>query len=145
MRARVVAPVAYDLLDHTADLGVVVRGGDLADLFARAGAVLADLHYEPERVAGKETRELVLQGYEPESLLVRWLNELIVMRETEDFLWRRLEVDLSEGLLLHTRLAGESLDPGRHRPKTAMKAATYHELRVRPTPGGFEAQIIFDV
>ncbi len=140
-----VAPVAYDLLDHTADLGVVLKGEDLADLFARAGAVLADLLYEPERVAEKETRERFLQGAEPEGLLVRWLNELIVLRETEDFLWRRVEIDLGGDLLLRARLAGEIFDPGRHRPRTALKAATYHELRVRPSPGGFEAQIIFDV
>lgn len=139
------APVDYVLLDHTADLGVVVRGKDLANLFARAGAVLADVLYEPELIAETETRERLLQGDDPESLLVRWLNDLIVLRETEDFLWRRLDVDLGEDLLLRANLAGEILDPGRHRPKTALKAATYHELRVRPTPGGLEAQIIFDV
>ncbi len=145
MSAQAVAPVAYDLLDHTADLGVVVRGADLAELFARAAAVLADILYEPKHVAEKETRERVLRGAEPESLLVLWLNELIVLRETEDFLWRRIEVALGEDLVLRASLAGETLDPGRHRPKTALKAATYHELRVRPAPGGLEAQIIFDV
>jgi len=140
-----VAPVAYDLLDHTADLGVIVRGAGRSDLFARAAAVLADLLYEPERIEERESRERMLQGTDAESLLVVWLNELIVLRETEDFLWRRVEVDLGADLLLRARLAGEVFDPSRHRPRTALKAATYHELKLRETPGGFEAQVIFDV
>ena len=144
MTARVVAPVSYELLEHTADLGVVVRGATLADLFARAAAVLADILYEPGRVREGETRQRTVRHRDPEGLLVRWLNELIVLRETEDFLWRRVEVEL-DASGLKARLAGETFDPLRHEARTALKAATYHQLSVRDAGGGFEARVIFDV
>jgi SHS2 domain-containing protein len=142
--ACVVAPVAYDLVEHTADLGVVVRGSSLADLFARAAAVLADILYDPGRVQEGETRRRTVRDTDPELLLVRWLNELIVLRETEDFLWRRVEVDL-DALGLQARLSGETFDPARHEARTALKAATYHQLSVRGAGGRFEARVIFDV
>ena len=145
MTPRAVAPVPYDLVDHTADLGVIVRGASLADLFARAAAVLADLLYDPGNVAEGETRERALEGADPEILLVRWLNELIVLRETEDFLWRGVEVELQGDHQLRAWLTGEIFDPARHQVRTGLKAATYHQLRVRSSVDGFEARIIFDV
>jgi SHS2 domain-containing protein len=139
------APVDYDLLDHTADLGIVVKAGNEAELLARAAAALADLLYEPAGVGERETRPRTLHADDPEELLVRWLNELIVLRETEDFLWRRVEVDLESDRTLRARLTGESFDAARHEVKTALKAATYHQLRVRLVGDELEARIIFDV
>lgn len=40
---------------------------------------------------------------------------------------------------------GEKFDETRHKPRTYIKAATYHQLSVAKTPGGWEATVYIDV
>jgi protein archease len=142
--ARCEAPVEYELVEHTADLGMAVVGRNWADLLARCGAALADIQYDPTTVEKRLPWEVQLELSEGETLLVRWLNELIALREVEDFLWRKVEVELSEARLL-ARLSGERFDATRHVPRSTLKAATYHQLGVAKVPEGLLARVIFDV
>lgn len=134
----------YELLEHTADLGICVIGRDWADLLARCAAVLADLQYDPALVERELHWNLQLERVQGEAILVRWLNELIGLRETEDFLWREVEVELSE-TQLRARLNGERFDSSRHVPRSGLKAATYHQLCVEEVPEGLRARVILDV
>jgi SHS2 domain-containing protein len=133
------------MIDHTADLGVVVGGESLPDLFASAGAVLADLLYDPALVAEKELREVNLEAESSEQLLVKWLNELIYHREVGEFLWRMVEVEMEGGERLAAGLWGEVFQPERHIPRRGLKAATYHQLRISQERDAWSARIIFDV
>ncbi len=144
MKARCEAPVEYELLEHTADLGIAVTGRDWADLLARCAMALADLQYDLAPVEKRLHRDVQLSVTEGETLLVRWLNELIGLREVEDFLWKEVEVDLSE-TRLRARLNGEIFDASRHVPRSGLKAATYHQLRVEEVSEGLRARVILDV
>jgi len=147
MKAQRTPPVPYEMVDHTADLGVVLTAQSLSDLFAAAGAVLADLLYDPARVAERETREVALEAASSEELLVRWLNELLYLREVGEFLWKTVEVEVEAGeeTRLSATLRGEVFRPGKHVPRGGLKAATYHQLRISREGDAWSARIIFDV
>lgn len=145
MRAHRTPPVDYEMVDHTADLGVLLSGESLAALFAAAGAVLADLMVDPDGVAERESREVSLAAASPEELMVRWLNELLYLREVEEFLWRTVEVETEDGTHLEARLRGERFSPEKHEPRGGLKAATYHQLRISREGDAWSARIIFDV
>ena len=40
---------------------------------------------------------------------------------------------------------GEAFDPQRHPEKYAVKAATYHQLEIRPWGDGWQATVILDL
>jgi SHS2 domain-containing protein len=145
MKARRTPPVAYEMVDHTADLGVELSAKSLSDLFAAAGAILGELMYDPDPVVERESREVALEAASPEELLVRWLNELIYLREVDDFLWKTVEVEAGEGTRLAATLRGEVFRPGKHVPRGGLKAATYHQLRISREGDAWSARIIFDV
>ncbi len=145
MSARREPPVAYELVDHTADIGVVVTGIDLADLLAAAGVALADLITDPAQVEARNTRTISLEAPSAEELLVRWLNELIFVREVEEFLWRTVEVQVEGETRLRATLHGETYRPGKHAVRTGLKAATYHQLAITRAPGAWKARVILDV
>jgi len=145
VKARREPPARYELIDHTADIGVVVTGCDLADLFAAAGVVLADLMFDPVRVNASATREVMLEAFSAEELLVRWLNELIYLREVQGFQWRTLDLRLTGETRLSATLEGECYRSGKHTIRTGLKAATYHQLQITRTPGAYRARVIFDV
>jgi len=145
MKARRTPPVPYEMVDHTADIGVVLSGESLSDLFAAAGAVLAELIYDPAEVAERETREVALEAASSEDLLVKWLNELLYVREVGDFLWKTVEVETGDGTRLTATLRGEVFEEGKHVPRGGLKAATYHQLRISRERDAWSARVIFDV
>ena len=145
MKVRRSAPASYEMIDHTADLGVVVGGESLPDLFASAGMVLGELLYDPALVEEDEKVEVSLKAESSEQLLVMWLNELLYHREVGEFLWTALEVEMEGGTRLDATLLGEVFRPERHVPRRGFKAATYHQLRISREGDVWSARIIFDL
>lgn len=85
-------------------------------------------------------RRLELPAHDLERLLVRFLAELLFLGEQENLAFDRFELKLDEGAL-HARLYGSHLS-SIHKE---IKAVTYHNLVVRHTARGLEANVVFDV
>lgn len=138
---RVTASGFVDL-DHTADWAIRVRGVDLSDLFRQAAAgmlSLADPTPTPDRPSAHI--QLRLRSSDRESLLVRWLEELLFLLEVQHLIPRSIQLHISPELDLVAELeVGAAAAPGR-----AIKAVTFHGLRVSETASGLEATVVFDV
>jgi len=63
----------------------------------------------------------------------------------EGYLLREFNIEEISKKGLKAKVRGEKLDLSRHTLKTEIKAVTYHQLEVKKTAKGWEAQIIFDV
>ena len=134
----------------TSDLCFVARAGSLDALFAVAAeAVLAATLEDPESVGSEEEYVVVLEEPALDLLLLRFLNELVYLRDAEGRLLRARELHVSEsrGAQLQARLVGEKISPRRHRLDVEVKAATAHGLRVGRAgdTGGWEAAVTLDV
>ena len=55
-------PLTYEVIDHTADLGISVKGPDVKDLFVRAAYAMMDLMVKAD-ISEKGTRRKVLVLY----------------------------------------------------------------------------------
>jgi SHS2 domain-containing protein len=132
----------------TSDLSFVAHGATLEELFrAAAEALLAATVENPESVGVTERRTLALVEPDLELLLLRFLNELVYLRDAEALLLRpdELEISRDDEAHLEAELAGERIEPGRHRLAAEVKAATAHELRVEPDGDGWRASVTLDV
>ncbi len=138
-------PREFEILDHTADVGITAYGADAKEVFANAGKALFSLITDPESVREVETREVEVEAPDQERLLVDWLNELIYYFDAENILFRRFEVSELSDTHLKARAYGERVDIKRHELKLGVKAATYHQLKIEKTDGGVRAQVIFDI
>jgi SHS2 domain-containing protein len=134
----------FEVIDHTADVGVVAYGADLSQAFSNAAKALFNLVTELGSVAESLHRDVELAASDEEELLVVWLNELIYIFDTENILFRRFEVTVL-GNRLKARLYGEKVDSSRHRLKTGVKGATYHMLGVSKDDSGCRVRVIFDI
>lgn len=130
---------------HTADIGFKLWGTTLADIFVQGSQALYSLMTDRRRLRGRQTITVEVEAPDQEALLVDWLNHLLYLYETKNFLARKIEILEISTTRLKARLAGEELDPERHILKTGIKAATYHGLAIRSDHGGWEATIIFDL
>lgn len=136
---------SYEIIDHTADLGIRVTGESLEKLFENAGLVLFDLLTDLRSIRSDTRTSFALEAENPESLFVQWLRELLHFFYGRKRLFCAFEItELSDTRLTVTGW-GERLDPNRHVVLAEIKAVTYHELSVTRTESGWTAQVIFDV
>jgi len=136
-----------ETFDHTADLGLRIKGDDLADLFQTAAAALFDVIVaNREAVQVAETEPVSLVAESTEDLLVLWLNELIFRSETRHRLYGRFDLQIDDaGRRLEATIGGEPIDRARHLLDHEVKAATRHGLSLRPENGGWTAEVILDI
>ncbi len=135
----------FEILEHTADVGIVAHGGSLAELFANAAAGMFAIMAELEGVRQTEERRIEVEARDREGLMVRWLTELLYYLDAEELLLSRFVVDEVSDTNLRARAFGERIDPRRHRLHFGVKAVTRHMLEVAEEDGGYRAQLLFDI
>lgn len=135
----------FEVFDHTADLGLRVRAGDLNALFDEAGrALLSLIVSNPDAVEPRQTVAVQVAGGDREYLFVDWLAELLFLFESRKFLASRFEMKVSDDGI-RGLVQGEEYDAARHVGSHEVKAVTYHGLKVEETESGFLAEVILDI
>jgi SHS2 domain-containing protein len=132
----------------TGDLAFEARGETLEALFAAAAeALLAATLANPADVAEREREPVRLAEPDRELLLLRFLNELVFLRDARGLLLRAgaLRVEEDGEARVEGELAGERIERARHRLEADVKAATAHGLRVERAEGGWRASVTLDV
>lgn len=138
-------PSWLEELDHTADVGLVVRAGSLEELFARAAWAMFSIVTDPATVQPREKSLLSVQATDREALLVRWLSELNYRHITEHRLFSRFDLLALTDQALQAEVWGEKIDLAHHLVYTEIKAITFHGLQIAEAAEGWKAQIIFDL
>ena len=140
---------AYEFVDTvTSDLSFIARGATLEEVFAAAAeALLAATLEDPAGLAATREQRVELEEPDLELLLLRFLNELVYLRDAKLLLLRPRELRITHdgAARLEAWLVGETLEPSRHRLAGEVKAATAHALRIAPTEHGWEATVTLDV
>jgi SHS2 domain-containing protein len=134
----------YEVIDHTADIGIAAYGKDLSDLFSNAAAGMLSLIIKTDIRRNDVARTISLEATDNETLLVEWLNELLYIIYTEKLVLCNFDIVIDKGQLT-ARCAGQRLEPGSHRFIREIKAATYHNLEIVNQGGEYSARIIFDI
>jgi SHS2 domain-containing protein len=135
----------YEILDHTADIGLIVHGKDLKSLFENAGEGFFDLITDLSAVKTRVNKRILLAGESLERLMVDWLSELLYLHEVEYLLFKEFAVESIGENGLKGVVKGEPFQEGVHVIKTEIKAVTYHQIKVEKVKEGWKAQIIFDL
>ena len=136
---------AFEIIDHTADVGIVAYGADIEELFSNAALALLSLITEPESIEEKSHLNLKVSSEDRDSLLVEWLNELIYFFDAKHILFHRFDIESLTHNELKATCHGEGFDPMKHKIKREVKAATYHMLKLDKNSDGYKAQIILDI
>ena len=134
----------FEILNHTADVGIIAYGSDMNEAFANAAKGLFSLITELDDVEEVEHRDIELTAPDQESLLVGWLNELIYLFDAENMLFKRFDIAQLSDTHLKARSYGHKVDSSRHKLKMGVKAATYHMLKIEKSNGG-RVQVLFDI
>jgi len=135
----------FEILDHTADIGLVVYGKDLKSLFTNAGEGLFYLITDLRKVRRRTDRRIRIRKESLERLMVDWLTELLYLHEVENLLFRKFDIESVGENGLGAVVTGEPFQEGFHEIKREVKAVTYHQIQVEKANSGWRAQVIFDI
>lgn len=128
--------------EHVGEVRLRLRAPTLGGVFEAAARALAELlagevAAEPDAPAER----VHLEATDRAALLAEWLNELIFLSETRRRVYPLARVeDVGERTLAAT-VRGAPLES----VKTAVKAATLHDLRVERVDEGWTATVVLDV
>jgi len=134
----------FEIVNHTADVGIIAYGADISQAFANAAKALFSLITELDDVEEVIYRDIELVAPDQESLLVEWLNELIYLFDVENIIFKRFDITELNNIRLKARSYGEKIDSSKHKLKTGVKAATHHMLKVDKA-NGCKVQVLFDI
>ena len=127
------ATAGFELLEHTADVGIRAWAGSLEEAFERATEGLAEVLGALAPPPGEPT-PVEVTAPDPGGLLVDWLNEVLWLLEVSQAALAGVRVErVGDGV---ARGSVEIAPGGPDRDGTFVKAVTYHRLRVEPDPGG---------
>jgi SHS2 domain-containing protein len=129
------------VVEHTADWALQIRGRDLAELLHHAAQGLAGLLTGDLPVGTDEERTVRIDAYDTEGLLVGWLSELVYWAERDGLVFR--DIDIRE--MTPTALAAIVRGSRVENLQKHIKAVTYHDLAIRSAGEGLEVTIVFDV
>lgn len=138
----------YELLEHTADIGIHAWGDTPEAAFEQAAWGLVDvLGARAPRVPGGPAPErvaVVAAGEDRAGLLVAFLNEVLFVHEVEEVAFEAIRV---ERVTDEVARAEVEVIPLVEEPDgVAVKAATYHQIEVGAHPdGGTELRVYLDV
>lgn len=134
----------YQLLEHTADIAIRVKGKDLKELFQNAAAAVFDIIAERQKEEGKKSHFIINQDAPNlDELFINWLNELLSLSSAKSLVFTDFQINSIEETHLKAAVTGESV--GNFRMNTEIKAATYHELKLEKNDSGRKATLILDV
>jgi SHS2 domain-containing protein len=137
------------MFDHTADVGFELEAPTLEALFDEARRALLMTIFERLPEGGEGERSIQLSAPDLETLLVRWINELLFLIQGEGFIPVSTEIRVREAdeerFSLEGRLNGAPLDLQAHGWQGEIKSATFHELGVTLKDEGWQARVILDV
>ena len=136
----------YRFLEHTADVCVECRGETFAALLQSAtdalyAITLSNVQSGAEAYAVE--KNLSLKANSRDEALVRWLQELIFLLETEGFVAGKVIFSYAEAEGVEAVVIGYQCRSDERTEE--VKSATYHGLNVTQDSDGFVVQIIFDL
>jgi SHS2 domain-containing protein len=132
----------FEIVEHTADVGIRASGATLEETFEQATLGLAEIM--GLRTAQRGADEAIsVEADDLGALLVDWLSEVLYLHEVRDALLACVQVDE----VVRGRATGHvELSPRRSEAVgTQVKAITYHQLMVEQTRTGWGAQVYVDV
>jgi len=135
----------FEFIDHTADVGVRVWGTTLRELFSNAAYAMFSIIANLGSVEEVSSRSIEVKSRNYEELLVEWLRELLYISTVKEQLFKRFEIEELADTRLKSTCWGEPIDLSRHELHTEVKTVTYHQLSIKRSLQGWEAQIVFDI
>jgi len=135
----------YKIFDQTSDLGVIVKGQSLVELFQNSAVVVFNIMSDFVSSGNSVKLQISLQAENNELLLRDWLAELIFLSYEKHILFNTFTFKHLNRQSLEAEAMGTFFQSGNFPVNKEIKAVTYHQLQIRHSKSGYTARFVLDV
>lgn len=135
----------FELIEHTADMGIEVRATSRCGLFEQAALGLRSMVFGPLELTPDQRRTIKLVGDDQAALLVQWLNELLYLLEVHRFCPLSFHFDHLDSHRLQVTMTGRDWQSAGLTVEREVKAVTYHQVEVRGKNGDWWGRVFVDL
>ncbi len=139
--------VKFEIIEHTADVGIKAFGKNVEEAFENAALGMFSIITDPEKVEEIGEYRIVNKALDLEELLVEFLSELLFIQQVKDVLFSKFEVKIeqqNDSYQLTAKAFGEIYDDTKHEYVTEIKAVTRHILEVKNSDP-YHVKVLFDI
>jgi SHS2 domain-containing protein len=135
----------YQIIEHTADIGIRVQGKDLKSLFVNAATAMFEIIAEHKGASRAKATAIHLdqKADSLEELFINWLNELLSLSDARGLIFSDFKIKKIDTSNVKADIAGNTMR--QYQLKSEIKAATYHQLGLKKAGSSWTAEVIFDV
>jgi len=132
----------YETFDHTADILVKCYGDTIEECFGSAAFSLFDQMLDTSTIEKRTKFEFGTEAEDIEDRLYLFLSEILFLFDAESAVMSDFKVRF-DGPKVICEAYGETFDAAKHRPRTEIKAITYHMMNVNEKEPS--VTVLFDV
>lgn len=135
----------YEIIEHTADVGIKAFGKNISEAFENAAKGMFDIITDNSEIESVGQYDITLDAPDLEQLLVDWLSELLFLNTSKNLVFGFFKVELDEKKNhLSAKVFGEKYNISKHKIGVEIKAVTYHMLEVK-NKRPYHVQVLFDI
>lgn len=141
--------MSYRYLEEVAiaDVAFEAEGRTLTEVFEAAALALTETMVDLDGLSSVQSHQISLTAEDLETLLFRWLAELIYLKDSVCLLFGRFEISIREATEweLQATVWGDLIDYEKMLLKADVKAVTYHLFSLKKTPEGWKVRVVLDI
>lgn len=133
----------FRILEHIADIKFRVFGKTIEDVFKNSAAALKEAICDKTRIKLKKERTIKIEGRDYESLLYKFLEEILYLLDAEDFLVGKIKEIKIEGFRASAVFIGDNAS--NYKFTNNVKAVTYNDMFLKRQRSNWVAEFVLDV
>lgn len=132
-------------IEHPSDVGFVVYGDTLEELYANAAIAMYSLMTDIDEIEADVERAIELKAEDFQSLMFDWLDELIFLFDSESLVMKKFDIAVNEtNFSICGNCKGGKYDPSTHVSGIIIKAVTYNMMQIKKNEV-WKARVVLDV
>jgi SHS2 domain-containing protein len=139
----------FKFLQHMGDALIEAYGSTLEEAFENAALAMFEVMTDTSKVTPSIEEVVEVEGFDLESLLYNWLENLLVMFDVNARVYSKFKVEKitrrAEGFNLKARIWGEDYNSDKHEQRVGVKAVTYHMMSIEEKGGMWILRFLLDL
>jgi SHS2 domain-containing protein len=131
----------FKFFPHTGDVKFQAYGKTMKEAFENIALAISHIFSRGKGISSKKKRKIKTEGEDTLSMLYNFMEELIFLVDSDNFVVSEAKVKIS-GNKLKAEISG---DDASNYDLDQIKSPTYAEMYVEKTSKGWEAQAVVDV
>ena len=134
----------FKFLEHTADVKFQAFGKTIEETFKNSSLAMFNVLHKG-KIKSKKKIKITVKGRDFESLLYNFLEEFLVLFDSENFFLSKIDkikID-KKNFKLRAEVSGDNTE--NYEMSTYVKAVTYNEMFISQKNGKWVAQVVIDI